>query len=134
MKDLEWWQYRITYDIVTPESAVDGDVSERGFVGQYGDIEMEDGIVGDDARRWFEERHDSITFTVNVEDGADPVDALGKILRAGGFTERSGRSFYESGSTNMYDGSERTECVHVSEAWTESELKELERIANNNGG
>ena len=90
---------------------------------------MEDGISGDAAKRWFEENASDITHEVMVDEDETPTATMGKVLRDGGFTERSGHSFYGSGETDMYTGAERTECLHVSDAWTESELKELERIA-----
>lgn len=46
-------QYTMTYDKVTPESAEDGDVSERGFMTPGGwEHPIPDGLVGDEFKAW----------------------------------------------------------------------------------
>ena len=48
--------YTKTYQIVTVESAVDGDFAEHGFTLPGGwDYPIPDGCVGDDFKRWCEE-------------------------------------------------------------------------------
>jgi len=43
-------QFHVTYDVITPESAEQGDVAERGFIDSRGwHVELPDGVCGEPA-------------------------------------------------------------------------------------
>lgn len=58
--------YSVTYEIVTEESARDGDVAERGFLVRGDEIPLPPEIIGDAARQWFKDHE--VDTPVNPED------------------------------------------------------------------
>lgn len=83
-------KFRVTYDIVTPESAEHGDSAERGFVmpgGWQYDIET---VLADKESNYSMSLRDAINLIGCVEDSGS------------WFTETDGRQNYKTGAETTY--------------------------------
>lgn len=96
---LEWY---VTYDIVTPESAEDGEADERGWINASG---------------W------------HLEDRPEPMSLREALRRCGPGFENSGRWFTESSSDTDYrTGSEETRSLHPPPQITPSSYARVARL------
>lgn len=130
--------YCITFEIVTHESAENGDVASRGFVSGSWDVEIPDGLCGPEFIAWRDEQ--KIDVTVNADDWInDPTDPLALeramadvILRKGAFQTsgvpwQPGDWYSTDPDQNFETGAYRTESVHL-HGWTENQEFIINRL------
>ena len=120
--------YSVTYDIVTPESAEDGDVAERGYVlpGGY-HVDIPDGLTGEPFIRWCREM--GVYYEIpDLDDGETLIDVVVRLLRDEGCTETgSAPSYYGEPEQDYTTGEEETRCVHLCDDFDPEELAEISR-------
>ena len=134
--------YHITYDIVTPESAEDGDYAESGWVDAHGwDCQAPDDCIGQACIDWCATQDldhviEPDEYDIEENDGNESAAAVAlmvKTLRDEGATEYSSSVFdvYSNGwytsyhSQDMRDGSYRSESFHLDGVWTEAERRTI---------
>lgn len=101
--------FKITYEIITPESAAEGDVEEQGWLDEEGyDIELDD---------------------YDIEEELTIIDKAVEYLRDEGVTEFSGSWWTAYGSMDMYSGETENRSYHPY-GFTD---KELDAIADEIG-
>lgn len=103
MIPLKWTK---TYDLVTPESAENSDVADRGFVLPDGtDLSMADAPVGPEFEKWCDE-HGPVEHEGSFKDFVEAVKNLG-------IDDISGLSVYGRPYKDAFSGAERTEAIHL---------------------
>ena len=120
---LEAWRHpqepmskhiKITYDVVTPESAAHGDFEETGW-------ENEEGV-------------DMIPDQFDIDEGLTPADLAVKYLRNEGVIEASSSCFHvglwytTEGDVDYTDGSERRQSYHLYGFLPEEEREIYNRV------
>ncbi len=141
--------YCIAYEIVTPESAEDGDVAERGFllVGMRSyPVPLPDGVVGEAFVEWRKGQDfdvavdptDCDDYCTDPQPGDDPscseseaaCRVMAKILRDAGASYHSPQHFQPGdwysaeGEQDIYDGSYTSYAYHL-DGWTPEEERRV---------
>lgn len=130
--------YHVTYDIVTPESAEDGDYAESGWVDRMG-WRCNTDAVGQAYIDWcatqdLDHTIEPDEYDIEEHDGDESAAAVAlmvKVLRDEGATEHSCSSFdnggcYTSyGEMDMYDGSTESRTFHFEAGWTDDEKRAI---------
>lgn len=109
-------RFAVTYDKVTPESAEDGDVSERGWYmagGWY--YPVPDGLVGPEYGAWVEEQGFYQPVDPDeLDEGEDPIvrACADIVLEYGGVETYDGTSWYCASEQDYRTGEDTTKCIH----------------------
>ena len=131
--------YHVTYDIVTPESAEDGDYAESGWIDSRGwHCQAPDGCVGQAYIDWCKTQDlDHIIepdeYDIKEYDGESEaaVALMVRVLRDAGAYEHScsafdGRGWYRSyGEQDFRDGSTESRAFHFEDGWTDEEKRAI---------
>lgn len=97
----------VTYEIVTDESARDGEAAERGFIVDGNDI-PDPGIVGPVAENWRVDNGVERTLRIPYE-----ADELCELARGRSVVVRAEQVAEADAQQDMMDGSWRSETLHV---------------------
>lgn len=123
--------YRITYDIVTEESAEDGDYADHGFIDTaMTRVSTVDAPCGSAFLVWIADY--SLDHALYVDDDEDPVDAFLKELRLSeSYVEPSSSVFddhvwYTGESRQDYlTGEWERHSYHLEKGWTTEEKRRV---------
>lgn len=130
--------YHVTYDIVTPEAAEDGDYAESGWIDASGwHYQAPDGCIGQAYIDWCKTQDLDHTiepdeYDIEEYDGESEaaVALMVRVLRdAGAYEHSSGHhfdghgSYYAYGEMDMYDGSTESRAYHIEDGWTDEEKR-----------
>lgn len=125
----------VTYDIVTPESVVDGDTAERGYVSEGYDQALPDDHTGEAFTKW---REAEITpaFEVDVDGDQElsPAQQAAKWLRNEGYSEPSSSHFcdgvwysWADSQPDYHTGESRSQSAHLHN-FTSDEQREIHAL------
>lgn len=133
--------YHVTYDIVTPESAEDGDYAESGWVDAHDDqCQAPDGCVGQAYIDWcatqdLDHTIEPDEYDIEEHEGDESAAAvalmLGVLRDAGACEFSSGwhfdtyGSYSASGEMDMYNGSTTSKTFHFEAGWTDEEKRAI---------
>lgn len=121
----------VTYEIITEESARDGEVAEHGYRCGGWDVPIPDGCVGEAFTKWKEENVEPEWAT--SEDGDDSIEEAAGYLKDEGFgpmdTDPSNPDTYAwpDAQQDMDTGAYRQEAAHL-EGFTEDEQERIWKI------
>ena len=130
--------FAVTYEIVTPESAEDGDIADNGYLVD-GHRHSTAGMHSAHAAE-LEDLRERSTYWVEADEDETEVDAAVRYLQREGVTQSSGypldymtaRSWFTTEPSENYRTGGTDSCSFHPVGWSDDEVREIaERVLGN---